>query len=309
MLRAVDDQPERCTECGFDGARWRVRDAITVLDALGWWWREALADIDPSELARRPAPAVWSVLEYGAHTASVTASLRQAVEGGRDPLRADGDPVVAGPDEVLDDLEREGRDLAAVAHDVRADDADAVALVLHAVHDATHHQMDVGRGLSALGLGAIGGRPGRVAQLNVSSGGVPKGAVDRADVSVDGLAGDRQADRKHHGRPFQAVCLWSTEAIADLTAAGHHVFAGAVGENLTIDGLDWTALRPATRLRVGTSLLELSYPAVPCQKQAQWFTDRDFTHLAYERNPQWTRWYAWVREPGVVARDDDVTFV
>jgi MOSC domain-containing protein YiiM len=307
----MEDQPERCMECGFHGSRWRIRDAIAVLDALGWWWREALAGLDETDLARHPSPAVWSALEYGAHTASVTAAHREAIEGVGSSPAAAGDPALIGLDEVLDDLEREGRDLAAVAHDVDAD-LRAQAIVLRAVHDASHHQMDVARGLSALGLGAVvavGGRAGRVAQLNISSGGVPKSAVDATEITTDGLVGDRQADRKHHGRPFQAVCLWSTDAIADLTAAGHHVRPGSVGENVTVEGLDWTALRPGARLRVGTSLLELSYPAIPCQKQAQWFSDRDFTRLAYERNPQWTRWYAWVREPGSAATGDDVVAV
>lgn len=172
--------------------------------------------------------------------------------------------------------------------------------------------MDVGRGLSDLGLGAKfagRGRPGRVAQINTSAGGVPKTAVDHVEVNTDGLAGDLQADRDHHGRPFQAVCLWSTDAVRELAAAGHPITAGSVGENLTIEGLDWLTLRPATRLRVGSALLELSYPAVPCQKQAQWFVDGDFSRLAHENNPQWTRWYAWVREPGSAASGDEVVIV
>jgi MOSC domain-containing protein YiiM len=56
-------------------------------------------------------------------------------------------------------------------------------------------------------------------------------------------------------------------------------------------------------------LVELSFPAVPCQKQAQWFTDRDYTRLAYENNAQWARWYAWVREPGSVATRAQVLIV
>lgn len=330
------DQRELCVECGFDSTRWRVRDAVTHMEALGWWWRNALAGLDQAEVARRPAPAVWSPLEYGVHSAFATAVLRGSLErvltgdawSATDRVNPpsahaspDDAPLVVGRDQLLDDLEREGRQMAAVA---RAADTDrwsrpverggrpplrADSLLFHAVHDASHHQMDVGRGLSAMGLGAVAagrGRVGRVTQINTSSGGVPKRPVDEVGVTSEGLTGDRQADQKHHGRPFQAVCLWSNGALTDLAAAGHHVFAGAVGENFTIDGLDWTTLRAGARLRVGSTLLELSFPAVPCQKQAQWFTDRDFTRLAYESNPQWTRWYAWVREPGSVATNDEV---
>jgi MOSC domain-containing protein YiiM len=53
-------------------------------------------------------------------------------------------------------------------------------------------------------------------------------------------------------------------------------------------------------------LAELSFPAVPCAKQTRWFHDGDFQRIAYERNPQLVRWYAWVREPGDVATADAV---
>ena len=74
------------------------------------------------------------------------------------------------------------------------------------------------------------------------------------------------------------------------------VAAGSAGENVTLRGVDWATMRPGTRLRVGSALIELSYPAVPCKKQTRWFTDGDFNRISYERNPHWVRWYAWVRE-------------
>jgi MOSC domain-containing protein YiiM len=335
----VDDSRELCAECGFDSMRWGVNDAVTHMGALGWWWRNALEGLNHTEVARRPDPAVWSALEYGVHSSLATSVLRGSLErllsGGAwnatdriNPPRAhaspDDQPLVIGFDQMLEDIEREGREMAAAARGAEADAWDtraeragrppvrADSILLHAVHDASHHQMDVGRVLSSLGLGAIFAardRPGRVTQINTSQGGVPKSPVDQVDIEWDGLAGDRQADEKHHGRPFQAVCLWSADALADLIAAGHHVFAGSVGENLTVEGLDWSSLRSGARLRVGSSLLELSFPAVPCGKQAQWFTDRDFSRLAYEKNPRWARWYAWVREPGSVATRDEVLIV
>src|SRR5215218_2638007 len=73
-------QPERCDECGFDATKWLVRDAVTVFDALGWWWSAATDGIDAAELNRRPAPGVWSVLEYGFHSGIVTAMHRAGLE-------------------------------------------------------------------------------------------------------------------------------------------------------------------------------------------------------------------------------------
>jgi MOSC domain-containing protein YiiM len=177
---------------------------------------------------------------------------------------------------------------------------------LHAVHDATHHQMDVGRGLAAIGAGTPRAS-GAITQVNVSDGGVPKRSVERATVTYGGLEGDVQKDRKHHGRPFQALCLWSSEVIAELVGAGHPIAAGLAGENVTLTGVDWRTLRPGARLQLGTALAEVSFPATPCKKQTKWFSDGDFKRIDYGENPQWVRWYAWVREPGVVQPGDAVS--
>jgi MOSC domain-containing protein YiiM len=177
--------------------------------------------------------------------------------------------------------------------------------VVQLAHQISHFQMDFGRELAAAGGGTPPER-GRVDQVNASGGGVPKLPTSGGEIDHVGLAGDRQADRRHHGRPFQALCLWSADVIGELAGAGHPIAAGNAGENLTLSGIDWTALRPGARMRIGSVLAELSFPAVPCAKQARWFTDGDFRRIAHENNPQWVRWYAWVREPGYVAPGDPV---
>lgn len=104
----------------------------------------------------------------------------------------------------------------------------------------------------------------------------------------------------HHGRPFQALCLWSTEVIGELSAAGHPVGPGSAGENLTLSGIDWVSLRPGTRMRIGTAMVEFSHPAIPCTKLTTCFADGNFARISHDRNPHWARWYAWVRQPGDV---------
>ena len=96
---------------------------------------------------------------------------------------------------------------------------------------------------------------GRITQVSISSGGVPKLPVPEAFVSVDGLAGDWQKNRKYHGGPDRAVCLFSAEVIAALATEGHPIFPGSTGENLTVSGLPWSTLQVGTRLLIGDSLL------------------------------------------------------
>ncbi len=52
---------------------------------------------------------------------------------------------------------------------------------------------------------------GRIFQLNVSSGGVPKRAVARAACGKLGLEGDSHDDVRSHGGPNRALCVYTLE--------------------------------------------------------------------------------------------------
>ena len=136
------------------------------------------------------------------------------------------------------------------------------------------------------------------------TGGVPKPAVHEAEVGWRGLVGDAQADRRHHGRVWQALCLWSAEVVAAIAAEGHPIHPGAAGENLSISGLDWGALRPGTRLRLGTAVAEVSVPALPCAVNGKWFLGGNHNRMHHERHPGESRLYALVVVPGRVAVGD-----
>jgi MOSC domain-containing protein YiiM len=145
-----------------------------------------------------------------------------------------------------------------------------------------------------------------VHQINVSDGGVPKLPVNRVTIDANGVSGDRQADLRNHGGPDKAVCLYSLEVIEGFQAEGHAIAPGSAGENLTIRGLDWSSVVPGARLRIGEVVLEIVFQAVPCSKNAQWFSDRDFRRMDYERNPGKSRMYARVIAPGTVSEGDPV---
>ncbi len=149
---------------------------------------------------------------------------------------------------------------------------------------------------------------GVVQQLNLSGGGVPKTSVDRAEVGVRGMVGDTQKARAHHGRPWQALCLWSTDVIATLQAEGHPIAAGSAGENVTISGVEWLSLRGGMRLSLGDVECQLTLPAVPCSKNNAWFLGNDIDRMDHDLNPGSSRWYANVLTPGTIATGDGVRF-
>lgn len=144
-------------------------------------------------------------------------------------------------------------------------------------------------------------------QINVSAGGVPKHAVAEARISREGLAGDWQRDRKHHGGRDRAVSLFAAEFIDAIRAEGHPIAPGTTGENLTIAGLDWRKLRPGDRLRVGDAVvLELTDYAQPCRTISGSFADRRFSRIAQRHHPGESRLYARVLTEGRVHTGDPV---
>jgi MOSC domain-containing protein YiiM len=152
---------------------------------------------------------------------------------------------------------------------------------------------------------------GHVAQVNVNpSGGVPKYAVASTRITFTGVAGDKQRNRRFHGGPQRAVSLFAAELIDTLRAEGHPVAAGAAGENLTIVGLDWAALRIGDRLRIGQHVLvEITGYAAPCTTIAGAFADGDFTRISQKLHPGWSRLYAKVLAEGEVRQGDPVELV
>lgn len=66
-----EDTFETCEECAFDARSWRVAQAAKAFRALGADWAELLAAQPAERLRARPAPDVWSPLEYAVHTREV----------------------------------------------------------------------------------------------------------------------------------------------------------------------------------------------------------------------------------------------
>jgi MOSC domain-containing protein YiiM len=147
--------------------------------------------------------------------------------------------------------------------------------------------------------------PGRIVQLNVSSGGLPKRPVPRARVTPLGLEGDAHRDAEHHGGPDRALCLFTLERIEALRAEGHLVMPGALGENLTVSGIDWDAVAPGARFRVGEAVvIEVTRFSSPCVNIRAAFRDGEYARVSQKRHPGWSRVYARVVTPGEVEAGD-----
>jgi MOSC domain-containing protein YiiM len=107
---------------------------------------------------------------------------------------------------------------------------------------------------------------GILKQISRSNGGLPKRAVD-GPVMLDfsGVAGDRQRNLLVHGGREKAVLMIAAELIDSLIADGYPLFYGALGENLTVEGIDPHAWRSGQRWRIGDdATIELTELRMPC---------------------------------------------
>ena len=140
---------------------------------------------------------------------------------------------------------------------------------------------------------------GTIVGIQVSTNSVPKTSIARGQVNFDGLDGDRQMARTHHGRPWQALCIWSDEVINQHASAGHPIARGSAGENITVSKLDWSKVRPGATLEFGSVRAQITGYAIPCKKNARWFTDGDYQRLSHELGAV-SRVYCLVTQPGIV---------
>lgn len=156
------------------------------------------------------------------------------------------------------------------------------------------------------------GSRGQVVSINVSHpGGVPKRPIDRTVITRRGLVGDGQRTKEPiHGGPEKAVCLYGVEQIGRVNADGHHLYPGALGENLTLSGLDLGGLASGDRLRIGDSatgpVIQLSDPAAPCKNIAGCFEGWRIARVSHKVRPEDSRWYARVLREGPVVSGDSV---
>ena len=109
-----------------------------------------------------------------------------------------------------------------------------------------------------------GREPGRIVQINISPGGLPKRAISGGLIAPLGIEGDRHAHPGIHGGLRQAILLIAAEVVEELQRRGYPVEFGSLGENLTTRGIDVHDLRLGDRLRAGGALIEITKPRGPC---------------------------------------------
>ena len=143
--------------------------------------------------------------------------------------------------------------------------------------------------------------------------GIPSGigkqaAAGRLLLGREGLAGDAQGDRKHHGGPDKALHHYAFEHYDHWRGAiGERAVLqrpGAFGENLSTRGMteDDTAIGDVFRL--GGAVIQVSQGRQPCWKLNARFDVADMASQVQKTG--FTGWYYRVIEQGFVTAGDEL---
>jgi MOSC domain-containing protein YiiM len=159
---------------------------------------------------------------------------------------------------------------------------------------------------------------GSVLQINMSKGGVPKLPLAEAQVTPLGLEGDLHTHPDIHGGPRQALLLIAAEGIEELTRAGFALYPGALGENITTQGLDRRTWRLGQRWSIGPEVIvELTKIRGPCKTIHVYnpgIQTAIYDAAVKAGDPSSPRWglsgfYARVVRPGAIRRGDAIALL
>ena len=101
------------------------------------------------------------------------------------------------------------------------------------------------------------------------------------EVGQLGIEGDRQADLQVHGGYDKAVYAYSHSHYSHWSEIMKKLYEefGLVGENLTIDNFDERDVFIGDEYKIGTTLLQISQPRIPCYKIGIKMNSREFPKL------------------------------
>jgi MOSC domain-containing protein YiiM len=123
------------------------------------------------------------------------------------------------------------------------------------------------------------------------------------------LAGNAQADLKHHGRPEQAVLLYAASHYPHWQAelGRQDIGPGGFGENFTLDGLSEETASIGDIYALGEAQIQVTGPRYPCWKIERRWGSAGMTARAAETGR--TGWYCRVLHEGMIEPGMPVTLV
>lgn len=128
----------------------------------------------------------------------------------------------------------------------------------------------------------------------------------RVAVHPHTLEGDTQSDLRVHGGPYKAVYAYPAEHYGYWATQfpDMQIPFGAFGENLTTSGLLEENVAIGDRFRIGSAVLQITQPRMPCFKLALRFGHSDMVRRFW--NSGYSGFYFSVVKEGELAHGDSI---
>ena len=123
-----------------------------------------------------------------------------------------------------------------------------------------------------------------------------------------GLAGDEQIDKPDHGGYEQALYAYAREDLDWwVEQLGRELASGSFGENITTSGLDVTGALIGEVWLLGSAVVQVTSPRIPCAVFAGWLDERQWVKRFADAGR--TGAYLRVLEEGQVSAGDPVEVI
>ena len=130
----------------------------------------------------------------------------------------------------------------------------------------------------------------------------------RIPVRGHNLLGDRQADLSVHGGPNKAIYAYASEHGAYWQSIlNREIVPGHFGENLTTSGLLEGEVQIADTYRIGTAVLRVTQPRMPCFKLNLRFDLHTMVKLFWQSG--FSGIYFGIVEEGAITAGDSITLL
>ncbi len=138
--------------------------------------------------------------------------------------------------------------------------------------------------------------------------GIEKQQIQEVYLSSHGFEGDDVADKKHHGGPDRAVCLYPAEHYQQWEQElGKALPTAAFGENLTVTNMLETDICIGDIYKIGDAIIQITQGRIPCSTIDRYTEANTLLKRLIETG--YTGYLARVLEEGVICADSTIEVV
>lgn len=140
---------------------------------------------------------------------------------------------------------------------------------------------------------------------------IQKKPIKQCKLTKEGILGDEQADKKHHGGIDKAILMFSDKSYTKINKHFNSKLSyennSAFGENIVVSHLNEENVYIGSRFKIGQTLVEIAQPREPCWKLSENTNNKKM--LKFIIDSGLTGWYCRVIEEGTIKQGNQLELI